>query len=171
MASRRSIIAAVGGLTALSGGIAALGERSMFARDDSTGASPPGTPTVGLALSSSGAGCLDDVSSEHSGWIHTTPSEVTFDVPVRHDSESAIDAEMTRSGANEFKIAVSRTPDDETDVVSEKNCQRATRLKGAAAIPDDHHTVSLTVFDEEIATIERTGSFGEMRTLSNPLSP
>lgn len=115
----------------------------------------------------------------HSGWVHIVSdgesADLTFD--VRFCSElGEVEPELAHSTANEFVLRFDITSGFSSGTSSsrqfeESQCSSVTHLVGGANVPSDWETLTVTVNNTEIQTIERSGTVPELRPLPDPIHP
>jgi hypothetical protein len=137
-----------------------------------------GDDSLGLGYSKSRTSFPSEEDA-HSGWVHIVSdgesADLTFD--VRFCSElGSVEPELTRATANEFGLRFGVTSGLSSDTSSSGNaegsqCSSVTHLVGGGNVPSDWETLTVSVNEREVQTIERSGTVPELRPLPDPVRP
>jgi hypothetical protein len=137
-----------------------------------------GDESLGLAFSKSRTSFPSE-GQAHSGWVHIVSdgesADLTFDVRLCSEL-GEVEPELTRSTANEFVLRFNVTSGFSSGTSSsakteESQCSSVTHLVGGANVPSNWETLTVSVNNIEIQTIERSGTMPELRSLPDPVRP
>ena len=176
--SRRKVLAAgsIAGLSLLAGCQGWTSSASPSRSDETK--TDEGGESLGLAHSKSQTSFPSE-GEAHSGWVHIVSdgesADLTFDVRIC-DELGDVEPELTHSIANEFVLRFnvasgSSSGTSSSGQTEESHCSSVTRLVGGANVPSDWETLTVTVNNVEIQSIERTGTMPELRPLPDPVRP
>lgn len=125
--------------------------------------------STGLGYSSS-SGCFEEIHRDHSGWIYSGNSEVSFNVVFRHSRATSIKPRIKSEGAGNYRINISiESQNPASSEESGGNCPRGTKIEGGAALPTDHEKIEFAVNSDVLVSIKRRDTTPEVRTLPNPI--
>jgi len=161
MTTRRKLLAGTAGMGVLGWAYTSLSSGSESSSDETSS-------TAGLVVSSSGPSCLEELDDEYSGWIHVSPSEVSFDVIVEQTQDRSIDPTITHDGNGRYEITIAETAAQDP-APSDGSCPTGTRIKAVSALPTEYEHIQFRLEEEPLETIEREGDFPTHRQLEPPL--
>lgn len=162
----------IAGLTALSGCQDGIGGQAKTPSEGNA-------DDLGLAISSSGPGCLHQWDDTHSGWVHTVAHgetyDMTFDVRISHSPGKKVNVNLTTTPLSS-EYVLEFTIEDQTEEsterkqpISDSDCDIGARLQGGGSIPSDFKMLRVTVNDKTLKIIERNGTFAALHPLPDPI--
>lgn len=149
--------------------VSELGAEDSDRTGSSDGADSPERRSYLGVLSKAGPSEFSDSDDGHSGWVHTVAHgetyDVTFDVRICHDSRDAIEVDLFERASDEYALSF----DTGGGAHRESDCNFGTHVTGSGSIPTDFESLSVTVNDEPLQTMNRDGTLPRLQPLPDPI--
>ncbi len=176
--SRRKLLAggSIAGLSTLAGCQGVVSPLTQRTPDESE--ANGGGESLGLAYSESRPSFPSEEET-HSGWVHIVShgesADLTFDVRLCSELGD-VEPELTNAISNDYvlRFTVSgkfSSGTSSNEPTGDSECSSVTHLVGGANVPNDWESLTVAVNNDEIQTIERSGSTPELRPLPDPVRP
>ena len=167
-------LAVLAGVAIAAGGNGWSGQNAPSSQSGAPAETTRGEDEVGLAVAEGGPTCLDDTVASRSGWVHLSgngkDAAVSFDLTVTHGAE----VRLSNRGSGDYVLRITTSELASATANSAKSgddsgCESVLRLEGSGLVPDVE-TLRVMVNGKTIRTIEKRGSFAELRELPEPIT-